>query len=344
MKQKFIAEKSTQKGPKGSKPGVHVSKGPSQSAIKAAAKEASDRFSRLGLVTAILRGAGRERYDHFLSNGFPKWKGTGYYYARFRPGFFSVLLGLFIGVGGGFHYVFLYMSWKRQQDFVGRYIKFARHSAWGDTLNIPGLDDSGTATPPVATGDSEAEAAPIPRNRKERRLMEKEERKEKPDKKSKLAKAAKASPADTPPIGATGRKKRVQAENGKMLIVDSVGNVFLEQRDENGQMQEFLLDVSYPFCAPSQLLKIAPQINELPAPTIKDTALYRLPLWTVGRLTGLLRKKTDGAQSDDEFDEQVDAGSSEEAEDFEVLEKVKTSSQNGNGKAVKRGKKNGRGR
>jgi len=39
-----------------------------------------------------------------------------------------------------------------------------------------------------------------------------------------------------------------------------------------------------------------------------------------------------------------DAPSSEEAEDFEILEKVKTTAQNGNGKAVKRSKKNVRGR
>lgn len=260
MKQKFIAEKSTQKGKKGSKPSVHVSKGPSQAEIKAAAKEASDRFSRLGLVTAILRGEGRERYDHFLSNGFPKWKGTGYYYARFRPGFFTVLIGLFIGVGGGFHYLFLYMSWKRQQEFVGRYIKFARHAAWGDNLTIPGLDvpeTTGTSTP-VAESETEP-AAPIPRNRKERRMMEKEERKEKPEtKKSKVAKAEKASPAATPPVGATGRKKRVQAENGKMLVVDSVGNVYLEQRDEEGHMQEFLLDVSLSIaCTRYRMLRLS---------------------------------------------------------------------------------------
>jgi hypothetical protein len=58
-------------------------------------------------------------------------------------------------------------------------------------------------------------------------------------------------------------------------------------------------------------------------------------------VTGLLKKKTDADSSDDEEDA-AEAGSSEEAEDFEVLGKVKTSSQNGNSKMVKRGKKNGR--
>lgn len=239
VKQKFIADKSTRKDKKKSKkPGVHVSKGPTQAEIKAAAKAASDRFARLGIVTNILRGEGRARYDHFLSNGFPKWKGTGYYYARFRPGLGMVLTGLFIFVGGGGHYIALYMSWKRQQEFIGRYIKFARHAAWGDNLNIPGLD--GTSTPP-AVDDTDPMAQPM--NRRQRRMQEKDSKKDKGDKKSKLSKSAKASPAATPPVGATGPRKRVVAENGKILVVDSIGNVYLEQTNEEGETQEFLLDV-----------------------------------------------------------------------------------------------------
>lgn len=243
MKQKFIADESTGKNkPKNKKkPGVHVSKGPSQSEIKATAKAASDRFARLGIVTNILRGAGRERYDHFLNNGFPKWKGTGYYYARFRPGLGSVLAGLFIFIGGGGHWLALYMSWRRQQEFVGRYIKFARHAAWGDNLGIPGLDGaSGPANPSVLADDVDPSTQPM--NRRERRMREKDSKKDK-DKKSKVGKVSRASPAATPPVGATGPRKRVVAENGKILVVDSVGNVYLEQQDEDGETQEFLLDV-----------------------------------------------------------------------------------------------------
>ncbi len=242
VKQQFIADKSTGKGKKSNlkkkKPGVSVSKGPSQSEIKSATKAANDRFARLGIVTNILRGPGRERYDHFLSNGFPKWKGTGYYYARFRPGLGSVLVGLFIFVGGGGHWLALYMSWKRQKEFVERYISFARHAAWGENLGIPGLD--GTATPPAAVSHDGDAMAPI--NRRQRRLQEKDAKK---DKKSKGLKGAKASPAATPPVNATGPRKRVVAENGKILVVDSVGNVYLEQADEDGETQEFLLDVCF---------------------------------------------------------------------------------------------------
>lgn len=27
-----------------------------------------------------------DRYDFFYKNGVPRWRGTGYYYSRFRPG------------------------------------------------------------------------------------------------------------------------------------------------------------------------------------------------------------------------------------------------------------------
>ena len=135
------------------------------------------------------------------------------------------------------------MSWKRQQEFVERYIKFARHAAWGENLGIPGLD--GTATPP-ASGADDSDAM-VPMNRRQRRMQEKDNKKDKSEKKTKGVKAAKASPAatPTPPAGSTGARKRVVAENGKILVVDSVGNVYLEQMDEDGETQEFLLDVCF---------------------------------------------------------------------------------------------------
>jgi len=46
-----------------------------------------ERFARLGVVATILRNKeSRKRYDFFYKNGVPKWRGTGYYYSRFRPG------------------------------------------------------------------------------------------------------------------------------------------------------------------------------------------------------------------------------------------------------------------
>ena len=214
-------------------------KGASKSEVNQAVKEASERFKRLGLVTSILRGSGRARYDHFLHNGFPRWRGSGYYYARFRPGLASVLLGLFIFGGGGMHYGALYLNWKRQREFVARYIRHARRTAWGDELGLKGIPGlSGTSA--TAAGSDKGDPAMQNLNRKQRRMQEKE------SKKGKAAKEGTSTPMETPAAadGPFGERKRVTAENGKVLIVDSLGHVFMEQEDEEGEMKEYLLDVS----------------------------------------------------------------------------------------------------
>lgn len=266
-KQSFIASKA-KATPKSNilgqkkKPGVHVSKGPTDGEIRNAVKKASERFARLGVIANILKGPGRERYDHFLSNGFPKWKGTGYYYARFRPGLWTVLVGLFVMGGGVMHYCVLYLSWKRQIEFVKRYIQRARREAWGEDsaiLGIPGVQSSEQASVPL-----EQEDGGFVLNRRQKRLQEKESKKEKEKKKGRGTRSGAISTSLESDTGAgpQGRKKRVQAENGKILIVDSVGNVFLEEEGDNGGKEEYLLD-------PDEILK----------PTIRQTLVVRLPTW-----------------------------------------------------------------
>lgn len=225
-----------------------ASKGPSQAQVRKAIKEASERQARLSLIANILRGPARDRYDHFLANGFPLWKGTDYYYNRYRPGLGTVLVGVFIVGGGAIHYLALYMSWKRQREFVERYVTFARNTAWGSG-GIPGADAAPAPEPAPAAAeeDEAAAAAPQPRNRKERRMQEKESRKDdgKPSSKKSRKGASKSSSRDasSAPTPA-GARKRVVAENGKILVVDSQGDVFLEEEDEEGNVNEYLLDVS----------------------------------------------------------------------------------------------------
>lgn len=226
----------------------------------------------MNIIANILRGPARDRYDYFLKNGFPKWKGTGYYYSRFRPGLGSVLTGLLLVFGGGAHYAALVLGWKRQREFVDRYIRQARRAAWGDELGvrgIPGLESTNaTDSAPADGGESEA----VPMNRRQKRMMERGNRKDS----RKGPKAARDSGTSTPTTestGPTGERKRVVAENGKILIVESTGNVFLEEETEDGERQEFLLD-----------------IDEIQRPTVRDTMLFRVPAWcfrkTVGRLAG----------------------------------------------------------
>lgn len=248
----------------GAKPTTHVHKNkePSPNEIKKFTKEASARYERFTLVISVLRGPERKRYDHFLYNGFPAWRGTGYYYERFRPGLGTVLVGLFLFFGGGVHYVVLYMGWNRQREFVERYIKQARRAAWGDDTNlanIPGLNgaaQSNASTPRQQTPSDNDES--MQWNRKQKRAMEREKKRGNANggapKNARAAEKARTEGVSTPveaelTSGPVGAKKRTVAENGKVLIVDSVGNVYLEDETEEGDTHEFLLDVShlYPF-------------------------------------------------------------------------------------------------
>ncbi|KAJ4314902.1 hypothetical protein N0V94_006206 [Neodidymelliopsis sp. IMI 364377] len=259
-------------------------KGPSKKEIDAHMKKVTTRYQRLSVVANILKGPERERYDHFLRNGFPAWKGSGYYYDRFRPGLGSVLFGVLVVMGGGMHYFALLMGWKRRKEFVERYVRHARKTAWGDETaiqGIPGVDAAAPAnTQQFNDGEEEEEKEPefIPRNRKEARAWEKDQRKnsKKPAAVKKARTAGISAPVETELIsGPQGAKKRIVAENGKVLIVDSVGNVFLEEETADGMKGEFLLDP-----------------DEEPAPTIYDTLLFKLPKFIYNQSAGrILGKK-----------------------------------------------------
>lgn len=231
---------------KGKKGGAHASKPPSAAEVRAAVKLASERQARLSLIANILRGPSRDRYDHFLSHGFPLWKGTDYYYNRYRPGLGTVMLGLFILGGGAIHYLVLYMSWKRQKEFVQRYVKFARDTAWRGA--IPGIDTAPAPAPAPAPATPPDEEGPMqPMNRRQRRMQVKESKKDDGRGRSKKSsrKVQNASRDASTGAGPTGARKRVVAENGKILVVDSMGDVFLEEEDEEGHVHEFLLDVGF---------------------------------------------------------------------------------------------------
>jgi hypothetical protein len=201
----------------------------------------------------MLKGPERERYDHFMRNGFPKWRGSGYYYQRFRPGLGSVLFGLLVVMGGGMHYFALLVSWRRRREFVQRYIRHARKTAWGDETaiqGIPGVDASAAVNTQQWDEEKEKENDSgedfVPRNRREKRAIDKESKK---GKKTQAARTARVAGISAPmeaeiTSGPQGAKKRIVAQNGKVLIVDSVGNVFLEEETEDGVKGEFLLDVS----------------------------------------------------------------------------------------------------
>ncbi|MCJ1313749.1 hypothetical protein MMC25_007429 [Agyrium rufum] len=336
VKQSFVANSA--KPPKSksskSKPGVHVSKGPSEREVQRKYKEANERFARLGVVAELLRGPSRERYDYFLQNGFPLWRGTGYYYDRFRPGLGSVLIGLFVFGGGLAHYGALLMSWRRQKDFVERYITQAKRTAWGDDVGIPGIPglEGNIGAPVVPPSSTTTGTEDVPQmNRRQKRMQEKENKRE-----GKKPKSARASGTSTPletttaPITPQGQKKRVQAENGKVLLVDSVGNVFLQDQNEDGETIEFLLDP-----------------DEIPRPTFKQTALVRVPVWlwqtARKRIMGLKDEEVEDDDSSDDLDGDVkhEANGTKVEDSDEPAARLKAAI---NGSAKGRARKNGKAR
>lgn len=275
---------------------------------KEAHKRVGERFARLSTVKEILRGPGRERYDHFLNNGFPKWRGTGYYYARFRPGLGTVLVGLYLAAGAA-HYGILYLNGRQQRGFMESYIREARTAAWG-SAGVPGLDAAlGEKTPsrsatPVAAGTEEENGAPIPRNRKERRA--KPSKKDLKERKNLGVNSGANSGTATPEPG--NDRKRVTARTGKVFLVGPNGDVFLVHDTEDG-VEEYMLD-----------------INEIEGPKWRNTILATVPMWfwrmTVGRV--LPSGKSKNIEESSESEDDAEGGEAEDANGEAVVKKKGT--------------------
>ncbi|KAH9006809.1 DnaJ-domain-containing protein [Lactarius hatsudake] len=97
-------------------------------------KGAQERFARLGVVASILRNQeGRERYDFFYKNGVPRWRGTGYYYSRFRPGLGTVVIFL-TTLTSGLHYIVQHINFKRDLARIEHIVGQAKLVAWGPKM------------------------------------------------------------------------------------------------------------------------------------------------------------------------------------------------------------------
>ncbi|GAA6043049.1 hypothetical protein JCM8097_005132 [Rhodosporidiobolus ruineniae] len=96
-------------------------------------KKIADRFARLGVINTILKdGEKRKRYDFFYDNGVPKWRGTGYYYSRYRPGLGSVVAGLLV-FSCFVQYLFQYLTARLQKVRIDQFRQQALEAAWGPT-------------------------------------------------------------------------------------------------------------------------------------------------------------------------------------------------------------------
>ncbi|KAI9504771.1 hypothetical protein GGI25_002876 [Coemansia spiralis] len=76
------------------------------------------RFQRITLVVNILRDKeARKRYNFFRKNGVPAWRGTGYLYRRWRPGFGTVIVGL-LCFASLMQYLFHHLSYWRARERI----------------------------------------------------------------------------------------------------------------------------------------------------------------------------------------------------------------------------------
>ncbi|KIJ56869.1 hypothetical protein M422DRAFT_23004 [Sphaerobolus stellatus SS14] len=97
-------------------------------------KDVHERFARLGVISTILRNTeSRKRYDFFFKNGVPKWRGTGYYYSRFRPGLGTVAVFLVL-LTSGLQYLVHKINYKNDLARIQLFMERARKAAWGPKM------------------------------------------------------------------------------------------------------------------------------------------------------------------------------------------------------------------
>jgi len=97
-------------------------------------KGVHERFARLSVIADILKGEGsRKRYDFFYKNGVPRWRGTDYYYSRFRPGLGAVLSFL-VFLTSLLQYMVQRINFKKDLARIELILRRARKAAWGPKL------------------------------------------------------------------------------------------------------------------------------------------------------------------------------------------------------------------
>ncbi|KAG0003011.1 hypothetical protein BGZ80_005474 [Entomortierella chlamydospora] len=92
--------------------------------------KAQEKYARLSSIISILRDdAKRERYNFFLKNGVPRWRGSAYLYRRHRPGLKAVMVFLVI-LASGFQYLARYVGYiqerRRMSGMIEQYKEMLR--------------------------------------------------------------------------------------------------------------------------------------------------------------------------------------------------------------------------
>lgn len=131
------------------------------------------------------------------------------------------------------------MSWKCQREFVECYVKYVCDMVWGGNFNILIFDFE-----LVVQDDDEGLLQFM--NCCERCMCDKENKKESGCFK-KVCKVKSIVLFCEVFMGFIGQKRRVVVENGKIFVVDFFGDVYFEEEDKEGNVYEFLFDVSFIF-------------------------------------------------------------------------------------------------
>ena len=154
---------------------IHPDKHPGNKTIEA-------KFSRLGLITAILRDEEkRKRYNFFHDNGVPRWKGTGYMYSRWQPGLgFAVSFVLLVATL--MQYGAQHVNYRSEIARIQKFQFAARQAASKKVeKSSSGSKSQGRKKVKISIsrslsneqeGNGEESEMPVPKSRQERRRMQ----------------------------------------------------------------------------------------------------------------------------------------------------------------------------
>jgi len=153
---------------------IHPDKHPGNKTIEA-------KFSRLGLITAILRDPEkRKRYNFFHDNGVPRWKGTGYMYSRWQPGLgFAVSFVLLVATL--VQYGTQHVNYHSEISKIRKFQVAARQAAHKKVEKSSAGKSQGRKKVKISLskgvsngpeGDGGESDIPVPKSRQERRRMQ----------------------------------------------------------------------------------------------------------------------------------------------------------------------------
>ncbi|KAI5455130.1 hypothetical protein NCC49_002401 [Naganishia albida] len=213
-------------------------------------KDVHARFARLGTITEILRDpTKRTRYDFFFKNGVPKWRGTGYYYSRFRPSIIHVVLFLVL-ISSVVHYFILRVNHRRDKQRVEYFTRAALARAGGSSSLTSGTATPVTESEPVGddkesilasivdqvNNSPEGDATPLI-SKRQAKIQAREAKRDKTKKNGSATPTASGTATPTAPaVSSRRRKVRVPMVEGaefsqslELVVVD--GEVYMPEED-----------------------------------------------------------------------------------------------------------------